>query len=1184
MGQKIIKITILMSILFFRNLQVVAQGNLVTATCNNTLLTTALYYIEKQSGYYKVNYNSNELRNMKTSANIKNKLAPEAVKELIKNLPLTFTIKGRIITIVKSKNATTTAPQGQSTKIRISGQLMDSEGMPLIGAVVKEQGTTHACVTDYDGKFSLDEVDKNAMIEYSYVGMETFRRKASVSPVKIFMQSNQRQLKEVIVNGYQTLSRERSAGSYDVVKAADFSEKANLTGDILSGLEGLTTGIAVNNSMGADKFTVRGITSINSNRSPLFVLDGVPLESSQIESLVNSNDIESVTLLKDATAASIWGSQAANGVVVITTKNGQKATRLRISYNGSFTYTGKPDYGYQNLMDGRTFMDNAQEMFDAYCSVYTYDNAKNAVNGLQTGYVNPVIMPHERIMYQYANGEITAEQKQAALQKLIKQDGHKSYEDNLMSNKFMTRHSVAFTGGGNKSDFYLSLNYTGNQGISKDWTNLFGVTAKHTLYFSDKVKWDITLNASYSNASAHLSPWKDYGTDGLLSFYTERNNLPYAVLADENGNLIDWSEYVTSVENRDKVEDLSGVDLTFHPTEDFQNSSSKSQNTNMRLNTGLTVNILKGLKYEGRLQYSHFHSTVENYYPGSTWRVREELLCSTPRTTLQPALPKSGGYFYANNGNTSDWTVRNQLSYTVSSVDEKHYLTAMLGTEVREYKNGSFNNFLRGYDLQTMKYTPYDDYNLNRVNNGLLGNSINAFTKTYYTQTELKRRYFSLYGNMAYTFRNCYTINGSIRMDQSNLFGSDPGTQYKPIWSIGGVWKMSEENFMKNFKWLDRCNLRMTYGFAGNSPQAGQGGKYDILTATSSSFFERPGYTITSPANGKITWEKTRTWNLGFDVAALHNRIALSFDFYNKKTTNLISDMLLNPFVGWASTVGNVGELSNKGFEFSVNTLIVKTSNFSWKTALTLTHNVNKIVKLDVATPYTASTLATISFMNVEGYPINSLFSYRYAGLNEIGEPQAYNKNGEIVAGVESRGLSADDVVYSGTTIPKFYGGLTNRFRYKDWELSFLLIYNFGAKMRKQCETMEYGRPTSNLLNDYNNRWRKAGDEQYTNIPGWSATKNATANYNLFYFSDANILDASFIKLRDLTIAYNFRPQWCQKVSAQSISVKFMIGNLFYWAANKEGIDPEYYNPTTYINSRQEKFGPSYAFDFNVTF
>ena len=1156
-----------------------AQGKKITLKLNKVALPTALRQVEQQSGYYKINYPYDEMRGYTVSANVKDATAPHAVNALLEGLPFTASVDGQFILITRSTQKT-----AQTKKNVVRGRLLDSDGEPLIGVAVQVEGTNKGTVTDYDGNYVLEDVTENDMLTFSYVGKRPLKRKASYKPSVIILEDDNAMLEDVVVTGYQTISRERSAGSYGIVKGDDISSKVNLTNNVLSSLEGMTTGLSVNNSSGADKFTIRGITSINSTRSPLYVVDGVPLEESQLESLLNNNDIESITLLKDATAASIWGSQAANGVVVITTKKGKKSDKIHVTYNGSFTYTGKPDYSYQKMMDGETFMRNAQEMFDQYKDTYAYEQVQTGTVGLNKN-VYPIIVPHEHVMYQYAVGEINQSQRDAALQQLISQDGRKDYEENFMSNQLMTRHSLSLSSGTDKASHYLSLGYVGNQGTAKDWSDRFTFNAKEEYKFNDKIKWDITLNASYGKEKAHLSPWTNLAVDNLYSYNTAQTNLPYATFFDTAGNAIDWSVYAVSAEKRESIEGMTGIDMSFFPVEDFIGSSNNTISTNVRVNTGLTIDLLKGLRYEGRIQYSRFHSKNEKFYPETTWRVREEMLCSTPANTLKPILPTSGGYFYLDNGVTSDWTIRNQLSYDNMWGDGKHQIVALAGTEIREYKLTSYDNFLRGYDMQTMKYNPYDEYNLSQVRGVLMGTAANTFTKTHYTQSEIMRRYFSLYANAAYTLMGRYTLNASLRFDQSNLFGSDPDTQYKPIWAVGGSWKISEEDFMKDLTWLNRLVLRATYGFAGNSPEPGQGGKYDILTATqTSSFFEKVGMSITTPANDKITWEKTRTWNFGFDADFLHNRLGISFDYYDKKTTDLISNMLLNPFTGWLSTIGNVGTLRNKGVELAVNAHIIKSQDFNWNTTFTLSHNKNKIEKLDVSTPYTAHSLVTLASKNVEGYPVNSLFSYRYAGLNEKGEPMAYDKDGNKIDGVGSRSLEKEDAVFSGTIVPKVYGGLTNRFSYKDWDLSFMLVYNFGHKMRKQCENLQYGRPTTNMLDDYDNRWRKAGDETSTDIPAWNVSNNQLANYNIYYYSDTNVLDASYIKLRDITLAYSLPTVFCQKLSVQGIKLKLQVGNLFCWHANHEGIDPEYYVLDAYYDNRQDKFGPSYAVELNINF
>lgn len=1159
-----------------------AQSKRVNLQVKEMNIENIIQKLRKSNPDYKFLFNHEEIKNRGTKTlNLKQTSMEEALHAVLSHTGLTYRIEKNIIVIMPIRKKGTT-----SQKIMIKGNIIDSFGEPIMGAAVIVMQNQTGCTSDINGNFSIEVPDEHAVLLFSMLGMK--RQEVLVGKqrqLKIVMEEDSKVMEAVVVTGYQTLSSERSAGSFDVVKGNVISDKVGLTGNILQSMEGLATGLSVNMSEGADKYTVRGITSINSNRSPLFVVDGIPLENSQVESLLNGNDVESITLLKDATAASIWGSQAANGVVVITTKKGSNSGKLRVSYNGSFAYTGKPDYSYMNKMDNEMFMRNAQEMFDQYASVYPYSQAQTGTNGLSI-HNNPVIMPHERLMYQCFNGEITTAERDAALQQLMRQNGRKDYEKHFMSDKFMTRHTISLSGGNDKSTYYLSLGYVGNQGIAKDKDNRFTVNAKEDFNLTKWLKWDITVNASYGSSKSHLSPWEDYANDRMLACYTPYVDLPYATFYDANGNAIDWSVYILSDEKRQSVEGVSGIDMSFYPVDDFNSTSNKTIDTNLRINTGLTLDLVKGLRYESRFQYSRFHSKTEKYYPEEMWKVRGEVLASTPTATpTKPWLPTSGGNFLLNNGVTSDWTFRNQFSYNGDFQDGLHQITALAGTEIREYKATAYKNFQRGYNMQTMQYTPYDEYNLNRVNNALLGNSVNVFNQKHYEQTEVMRRYFSLYANAAYTYNKKYTLNTSLRIDQSNLFGSDPDSQYKPIWAIGGAWKISDEAFMQNIHWLDRLSLRATYGFAGNSPQPGQGGKFDILSATSSSFYETTGFTILTPANDKITWEKTRTWNIGFDADILKNRLSISLDYYDKKTTDLIGDMLLNPMSGWASTTGNVGTMTNKGFELTLNShnLNSKRAGINWYTTLTLSHNKNEITELTVASPYTAETLAS-NAMNVEGYPINSLFSYRYAGLNDKGEPQVYTHDGAIVSGADSYGLAKEDVVHSGTTVPKFFGGLTNRFTYKNWELSFMFVYNFGNKMRNECETFNYGRPTMNLLKDFDRRWRKAGDQNITDIPGWSAVRNPNVNYDLFYWSDRNILDASYIKLRDLSLAYNVPTAFCKKLHTESMRVNLQLGNLFYWAANHEDIDPECYQLDAYTNARQNQFGPTYSIELNINF
>ena len=443
----------------------------ITYQCKNEQLSKALRQVERLSGYYKIQFAYEDVGKYTVSVTLKDVTVQTALSELLQNTDLNYEIDNRFIHVFR---VAAERKLKQSLSGSVNGQVVDEHGEPLIGVTVRVLGTNEGTITDLNGNFSLSSGDKKSVkLLLSYIGKNDKEVTASSGKsLKVIMVDDSQLLSEVVVTGYQTLSRERSAGSYGIIKGDAVNSKIGLTGSIIQSLEGLATGLSVNMSEGADKYIIRGITSVYSNRSPLFVVDGMPLEEEQVETLLNGNDIENVTLLKDATAASIWGSQAANGVVVITTKKGQKSNKTHVSYDGSFTYIGKPDYGYMKMMDGATFMKNAQEVFDLYSEVYDYDYVSTTATSYGS---DPFVLPHERYMYAYKMGEISMEERDAALARLAAQDGRKSYEDNFMSDKWMTRHTISLSGGTDKQNFYVSLGYIGEQGTLKDMNNRFYV-------------------------------------------------------------------------------------------------------------------------------------------------------------------------------------------------------------------------------------------------------------------------------------------------------------------------------------------------------------------------------------------------------------------------------------------------------------------------------------------------------------------------------------------------------------------------------------------------------------------------------------------------------------------------------------------------------------------------------------
>jgi TonB-linked SusC/RagA family outer membrane protein len=1155
-----LRVVMICFILLMGSFQVFAQSidDKISVECNNESLPSALKKIEKASKF-KVLFTYNEIQSYRVSFSAVNETVSEVMNKALRKTPFKYVIKGKFITV--SKNVVL-------TKKKLRGKVVDSKtGEPLIGATIYDTEDKMGVTTDSNGAFELTVPSNCYSINVSYVGYNA--KRVSVSESKqmyIPMSESVQALKDVVVTGYQTLSKERSAGSFSLVKGDEIKDKANIKGSVLESLEGLSTGFNVNYSADADKYLIRGITSINSTRTPLFVVDGVPLSSDAIEEMVNNNDIESVTFLKDATAASIWGAQAANGVVVISTKRGANDRKLKISYDGSITYKGKPDYDYQDLMSSDMFIKNVKEVFDP--DTYSWTNVTTTVDGLN-GYYNPVVFPHEKPFYDYLNGTITESERDNELSQLASQDYRSQYEKYFMSNSFFTNHAISFSGGGNHYTYYGSLSYKGNKGIYKDMTNKYALNIRQIF---DMTKWltlDLTFNASIDKSHAHVLP--------------TMTNLPYLQYKDADGNLLSQTDTQLYSDYADNVLSVSGINLNFYPTQDFNNSFYRTNGMNLRANGGVTIKIIDGLKYEGRFQYYRSSSKSEKYLPNDNFSVLWERAAATTSAGVQN-LPKTGGWLTKGDAHNSDWTVRNQLSFDRSWNESMHQITALAGFEVRENRTHSYSNFVRGYDYQTMTYTLYDMNSLSStgVATPLIlnsTNSTNTFRSPYFNENDVRYRFVSYYGNFAYTYAKKYVLNGSIRVDQSNLFGTSARNQFKPIWSLGAAWHASEESFMADLKDINRLTLRLSYGLNGNSPDPGLGGPYDILNAYSSSLYPGQGFKIITPGNDKITWERTRVWNFGVDFAAFDNRLSGSFDVYSKHTTNLLGEVPLNSVTGWFSALGNLGNMNNHGFELTLNSRNIQTSDFEWNTEFTLTHNTNKITMLKVENAYNASNMPEANY--IEGHAANTLFAYQWAGLSSKGLPQAYSSDGTTVT-QSSNIANINSLKDCGSTTPKWFGSLSNSFRYQDFELSFMFVYNLGYKMRNDVNRFHYGRITENLHKDFDKRWRQAGDEKTTDVPAYSSAYDSSCDYYLYRYADINVLNASFVKLRDLSLIYSLPRMLCDKLCCDNIRVRLSAGNLFMIRANKEGIDPEAFSLKSGL--RSDRYKPSFSAGVTINF
>lgn len=1162
---------LLLMTFFLAGLSVSAQVIRVEAVGES--LQTVLKSISAQSGY-KFAFNSRSIdTTVRITATVASSKIEEVMDAVLMDTPIGYSVLGKQVALFEKAQPETQPVKKAKT---VSGVVRDKDGLPLEGAGVVLKGTSRGTISDRKGQWSLEVPATGAVLVFQYIGMEDLEISVgNRSTFTLVMTDSPEFLDQVVVTGYQTISRERSAGAFANVRGNEVRDQANIHGSVLRSLEGSAAGLSVSETADGVTYLIRGVSSINSKQEPLFIVDGVAMSRTQMDQMVNPNDVESISFLKDATAASIWGAQAANGVIVISTKKGNTSGGLSVQYNGSFTFKGKPDWSYMDQMTSEDFIRTAVEVFDP--QTYKWSDVQNNTYGIGNDY--RVIYPHEYPLYRYYNGEISMDERDAALHALSSVNGRREYEKYFMSNAYLMNHSVSFSGGNEKSSFYVSLENQREKGVDKDTSDEFRLFFRDILRPSKWLELDLSAQAFYGLNRSYVQSYKI-------------SSLPYVSFYSAGGEELSLSNYVMTDAYRSSVERISGIGLDYFPVSDYRNSSLDRTDLGINANAGVTVKFTDWLRYEGRFQYSLTRSASELYHNASNYFVRLERAQGTDMDGVQ-YLPSSGGHFTNTNASVRSYTVRNQISFDkVFGKNDVHSVTGIAGFEFSSNKNGSNSTFLRGYDMQTMQHIFYDDYTLNLtgVKNPALpafaSSSTNTFDPNDYSQTEMEYRFVSMYANTAYTLMDKYSVNASVRVDQSNLFGSDPSVQFKPIWSTGLIWNAAKEDFMKDSSsWLNRLNLRASFGFAGNSPDPGQGGPYNILSSVSSANYSRfgLGYVVATPANDKLSWEKTRIINLGIDWAVLNNRLSGEIDFYDKRTTNLLGQAPVDPTTGFTTVLSNIGELSNRGVELSLNSTNISSGFFEWTTAFNITYNRNKLVDMYVEPPTSAYQM--ISYDYWKGYPYGTVFAYKWAGLDPAdGMPRVYDSAGNIIRSITDID-TIDAVKFMGSTVPPVFGSLSNNFRYRNFDLSVNFIYNLGHVMRNDVNGTYSYRLSDNLHNDFALRWKQPGDEAFTDIPAYYSLRNTSINESdvlyLYRYADINVVSASYIKLREVSLGYRIPASACRALHVQNIACRLQASNLWTIAFNGQGIDPEAFY---FSGSRANRFHPFVSASVNIEF
>ena len=913
-------------------------------------------------------------------------------------------------------------------KVITGNVIADDDKQPLIGVSVyvsaddlKKAGSSLmslGVVTDIDGNFSITVPSGVKKLQLSYIGYTTQQIELSgQTHYNVALQPSSTMLNDVVVTGYQTVERRKLTAA---VAKIDISEgRIGTVKSIDQALSGQIAGLSAVSTSGAPgspvKIRIRGTSSLNGTQDPLWVLDGIPLEGTDIPSLeslkniddvqqssiagLNPADIADITVLKDAAATAIYGARAANGVIVITTKNG-KAGKTKINFSTRLTWSPQQNIDRLNLL-------NASEKVDLELQLMKSDYAMNA----EKGEIYRILNRYNAIdAFKKDGWDALSKEAQNEINalRLINTD----WNDILLQDAFSQEYNLSLSGGNEKATYYTSLGYSKEQGnipnVSSDRLNLVmkaNYKVNRMLKFGTSVFVNRRKNGSYLSTDGFTNPM----------FYARIAN-PYLTPYDKDGNYV----YDSDIQN-------GNSDLLFNTFEERQNTSNETTINSLSSIFDVELRFDDRFKITSQVGLQLDKTSREQIADQESFAMRLEH--KNHRYNGTSFLPQKGGFHKAYENSDSQVTWKTMGTYRDTYADI-HEFEIMVGSELRRTWATTLYSAGYGYDRRTMTNQPV-----------VFPSDSQAFP--LHTKTNVENAYVSAFSTMSYSLLNRYTLGGSIRFDGSDLFGVDKKYRYLPLYSVSALWRISEEPFTENAKWLDNLVIRASYGLQGNIDK--NTSPYLLGKYQSNATPILPGNTedmivVTSAPNDKLRWEKTHSVNVGLDFAVLNQAINLSVDYYYRKGVDLIGMQMLPLETGFSSTNINWASMTNKGIEIGLSTRNIHTKSFMWTTTFNFAYNQNKVLKEAIR--------EDAIYPSREGYPAGAIFAFPYAGIDENGQMTFYNKEtGKVESmkeffkvqefGFGTYNLSHAELrnkyEYIGTTDSPYTGGFNNTFTYKAW-------------------------------------------------------------------------------------------------------------------------------------------------------
>ena len=952
--------------------------------------------------------------------------------------------------------------------LTVKGVVKDNTGMGVIGANILVKGTTNGTITDFDGNFTL-EAKKGDVIVISFIGYKTQEVPAAAT-MNVTLQDDAEVLDDVVVIGYGSVKKNDATGSVTAIKPDELSK--GITTNAQDMLTGKVAGVSVISNDGTPgggaQIRIRGGSSLNASNDPLIVIDGLAIDNSGIKgmsnglSMVNPEDIETFTVLKDASATAIYGSRASNGVIIITTKKGKKDGRTSVSYSGYVAW----DRTLKTLD-----MMTADELLS-----YAKTNNITQLND-------------------YYN---------------VDNPANTNWQDEVLRTGFSHNHNVSINGGNEKTNYSASLNFQDREGVVRG-TNMDRLNARtfvQTKALNNRLELALSLNASIRNSST--GPTDIQGRSVLDAMYYYN---PLVPVKNEDGT---WYRNLNISQNYNPLSMIN---------EDRYDTKEKL----LQGTAQATLHIIDGLDWNLNLSYQN-QQYIYNIY-------------NTTQTQLPSVISKHG---QADRSTTEN--IRKQMETYLNwnhTFADAHKVDIMLGYSWEQADNND------GFGLRV--YNFYNDdltyHNLGMANNIDINDVISNNLSTL--------RMISFYGRINYSYKSRYLLQATVRRDGSSAFGEN--NRWATFPSVSAAWRITEEQFMKNQHVFDDLKLRVGYGVSGNSlgfdafiarPLYGATGWFTYVNPDgSTSNYRMLG--ATRNANPDLKWESTSMFNIGIDFGFLHNRLSGTIEYYDKRTSDLIYDYPVSTNrYPYGTMTANVGDISNKGIEITINAVPVQTHNFTWSTTLNLSHNKNVVEKLTNASysvPYIDMSdpdVGGFSGQNVqrimEGSPIGQFYTYEWAGYNENGVSvfNDYDADGKLIGTTDAP--TDEDRRRTGSAQPKLTYGWNNDFTWKNWTLTAFFQGVAGNQIYNATR------------NYYSNVGLVAAGK---NVLSEVATEQKFSDSNAQRPSDRYLENGSYFRLATLTLGYNFGKlgDW-----VNNLRIYATCNNVFTITGYK-GLDPEVY-------------------------